>query len=216
MMNKRQKSKADTRERIIKAAIDVFYDRGYVSASVAEIARRAKISVGAVFFHFTDKRTLFISTIEESNIRYATRLEGSVDRVTASSRTTLEKLDTIAESHLKIALAYTEFYSSALHELFLVDVDFELVPKQLCQNIIAKIEKLLVDGIEEGIFRQDIAVTSVAHLLFYIPIVMLSQRGLRGSCPETLSQQCKETNHSLLEGVLLRKNLAEAKASTEG
>ena len=204
-MNKRQQSKEATRERIIKAAIDVFYDKGYVSASVSEIARRADISVGAVFFHFTDKRTLFISTIKESNLRYATRFEGAVDRVMASSRNTIEKIETIGESHLKIALAYTEFYSSAIHELFLVDIDFELIPKEMCQSIIAKIEKIVEQGIAECLFRKEIAVDSIAHLLFYIPIVTLSQRGLRGDCDHNHSQQCQESIRSLMEGMVVRQ-----------
>jgi len=203
-MNKRQQSKQATRERIIKAAIDVFCDKGYVSASVAEIARRAGISVGAIFFHFTDKRTLYISTIEESNLRYATRLEGAVDRITDSSRTTIDKIEAISDSHLRIALAYTEFYSSALHELFLVDIDFELIPKQMCQSIIAKIEKIVEKGIEEGVFRQDIAVASITHLLFYIPIITLSQRGIRGGDQNLLLRRCQEAIHSLMEGMIIR------------
>ncbi|MDY6833811.1 MAG: TetR/AcrR family transcriptional regulator [Chloroflexota bacterium] len=203
-MNKRQQSKQATRERIIKAAIDVFCDKGYVSASVAEIARRAGISVGAIFFHFTDKRTLYISTIEESNLRYAARLEGAVDRITESRRTTIEKIEAISESHLRIALAYTEFYSSAIHELFLVDIDFELIPKQMCQSIIAKMEKIVEKGIEENAFRQDTAVTSTTHLIFYIPIITLSQRGIRGGDQNILLERCQEAIHSLMEGMIVR------------
>ena len=203
--NKRQRSKEATRQRIIKAAIDVFYDKGYLSASVAEIAERASVSVGAVFFHFNDKRSLFVSTIREANLRYVARLDGAVSRISISNRGLLEKIEAIAQSHLKIAQAYTEFYSSAIHEIFIVDLDFELIPREMCQGIIARLEGLIEEGREQGIFSPDVNAGAAAHLLFYIPIVTLSQRGLNSDTGRSLPTRCSESVHSLVCGLLDRR-----------
>lgn|GEM_PF-5648752 len=186
----------------MKAAIDVFCDKGYLSASVEEIAKRAKVSVGAVFFHFNDKRSLFVSTIREANLRYVARLEGAVDRISNSRKGVIDKIEAITQSHLKIAIAYTEFYTSAIHEVFIIDLEFDLIPKELCQSIIAKLEKLIEEGIDEGVFAPGVNAKAVAHLLFYIPIVTLSQRGLYGDTERGLKARCSEAVRSLRNGLL--------------
>jgi len=48
----------DTKERILKAALDVFSEQGYLAASVEEIAARAGMTKGAVYYWFRDKEDL--------------------------------------------------------------------------------------------------------------------------------------------------------------
>jgi AcrR family transcriptional regulator len=52
-------SKAETHERILRAAMTLFAARGYERTSMRTIARRAGVSHSAVFWHFNDKETLF-------------------------------------------------------------------------------------------------------------------------------------------------------------
>jgi AcrR family transcriptional regulator len=48
----------DTKERLLKAALDVFSEQGYLAASVEEIAARAGMTKGAVYYWFKDKEDL--------------------------------------------------------------------------------------------------------------------------------------------------------------
>ncbi|MEJ1159896.1 TetR/AcrR family transcriptional regulator [Prosthecomicrobium sp. N25] len=48
----------DTRERLVHAAADLFWARGYEAASLADIAREASVPVGNVFYHFRAKSDL--------------------------------------------------------------------------------------------------------------------------------------------------------------
>ncbi len=48
-----------TRRRVILAALRVFLAKGYDGASVNEIARRAKVTKGALYHHFDSKGDLF-------------------------------------------------------------------------------------------------------------------------------------------------------------
>jgi AcrR family transcriptional regulator len=50
-----------TRTRILDAATEVFADRGYHDSAVEDIARRSDTSKGTIYFHFTNKQTLFLS-----------------------------------------------------------------------------------------------------------------------------------------------------------
>jgi AcrR family transcriptional regulator len=51
--------KAETQERILKAALELFARQGYERTSTSLVAARAGVSRSAVFWHFGDKATLF-------------------------------------------------------------------------------------------------------------------------------------------------------------
>lgn len=58
-MARRSKSAArETRESILDAAVEVFYERGVARASLTEIAELAGLTRGAVYVHFRDKADL--------------------------------------------------------------------------------------------------------------------------------------------------------------
>ena len=49
----------ETRERILDAAIQVFHEHGVSRPSLSEIAKRAGVTRGAIYGHFTNKADLF-------------------------------------------------------------------------------------------------------------------------------------------------------------
>lgn len=51
--------KAATQERILVAATELFLSRGYENTTIAQVAERAKVSRATVFWHFSDKESLF-------------------------------------------------------------------------------------------------------------------------------------------------------------
>ena len=55
--------KDEVRARILEAALEVFAATGYRSATVGEIARRARVSTGNVYRYFPDKETLFYAVV---------------------------------------------------------------------------------------------------------------------------------------------------------
>lgn len=48
-----------TRQRLLRAACDVFAEKGYREATIAEICSRAKANIASVNYHFRDKATLY-------------------------------------------------------------------------------------------------------------------------------------------------------------
>jgi len=49
---------SNTRDKIIEAAVQVFAEKGYSGASIEEIAERAGVSKGLVFWYFKSKKNL--------------------------------------------------------------------------------------------------------------------------------------------------------------
>lgn len=54
---------ADTRERLLAAAADVFAERGYDGTRVADIASAAGVSNGALYAHFESKAELLVAAL---------------------------------------------------------------------------------------------------------------------------------------------------------
>ncbi|MEU5235044.1 helix-turn-helix domain-containing protein, partial [Streptomyces anulatus] len=46
----------DARERLVRAALDLFSEQGYENTAVAQIAERAGLTKSTFFRHFRDKR----------------------------------------------------------------------------------------------------------------------------------------------------------------
>lgn len=53
-----------TRDALVRAALDLFTERGYAEVGTEEIVARAKVTRGALYHHFRDKRDLFRSVFE--------------------------------------------------------------------------------------------------------------------------------------------------------
>ena len=51
--------KAATQERILVAATELFLSRGYDNTTIAQVAEHAEVSRATVFWHFSDKESLF-------------------------------------------------------------------------------------------------------------------------------------------------------------
>lgn len=58
---------SEKQDRIIRAAITEFAERGYELANTNRIARNAKISVGSIFHYFNTKENLFLYIVQYSS-----------------------------------------------------------------------------------------------------------------------------------------------------
>src|SRR5260370_31899121 len=62
---------AATRAALIKIARKLFADRGYANTATEELVRRARVTRGALYHHFNDKRDLFKAVLLDEEKRLA-------------------------------------------------------------------------------------------------------------------------------------------------
>ncbi len=150
------------RDAILRAAIDVFAERGYFNAQVADVARAAGVAAGTVYLYFKSKDDLLVSIFERS---MREGLAHSRDAV-ANLADPRERLKRLARAHLarlggdrKLAIVFQV-------ELRQSTKFMERFSSTLLRDYLGLIRQAIADGQREGVFRADIKPTAAAKMLF--------------------------------------------------
>src|SRR5256712_13656393 len=65
-VSRRDSTPGPKRDAILRAAIDVFAERGFFNAQVADVARAAGVAAGTVYLYFKSKDDLLVSIFDRS------------------------------------------------------------------------------------------------------------------------------------------------------
>lgn len=150
LMEARQSFIAEARrEQIMKAAIEVLKEIGYVSSSLAKIANKANISTGLISYHFSGKEDLMNNTL-----MYLVEEEWSfINEWVAKKQAPTEKLTAFIEASLayqvtnrtnNIALIEIVFNARTKENIpyYLIEDDEEDLINGLLQEILLKGQEL--------------------------------------------------------------------------
>jgi TetR/AcrR family transcriptional regulator, cholesterol catabolism regulator len=145
------------RDAILGAAREEFTLRGYASTKMVDVARRAGMSVGALYRHFENKEAIFISLMDDASEELLERLRG-IAGAADDPRTRLAEMIGIVLSFIEenrgMFLVFNQLGDSdraTCHQL--VDKS-----EDVRQRFAAVFHQALADGVARGIFRDDVAV----------------------------------------------------------
>ena len=65
----------NSKEKIIEAAIEVFFEKGFDAASMRAIAEKAGLTKPMIYYHFKNKEALYIALLEENLALFCQQLE---------------------------------------------------------------------------------------------------------------------------------------------
>jgi AcrR family transcriptional regulator len=187
------RDKAATRERILQAAMAVFAERGYVAASMDEIARRASSSKGGVYFHFPNKQAIFEALIAE----LVGTLEAAVRQAIEQAHGALARVDAALSTVIATFSAHPGLTDLLLVEANAMGHPFDQDMRAARGVFIGVIESYLAAAVDEGaISPLDTAIAACVWLGAVNEVVL---RWLFASDPEPL-----EAALPALRGMLLR------------
>lgn len=75
-MNKRAKTMAENRAKLIAAARKAFAEKGYAAASMDDLTAEVGLTRGALYHNFGDKRGLLAAVVEQIDTEMALRAKG--------------------------------------------------------------------------------------------------------------------------------------------
>jgi TetR/AcrR family transcriptional regulator, fatty acid metabolism regulator protein len=150
------------RDAILRAAIDVFAERGYFNAQVADVARAAGVAAGTVYLYFRSKDDLLISIFERG---MRTALEEGREQV-ANIEDPHERLRRFARLHLR-RLGHDRNLAVVFQVELRQSTKFmERFSSTLLRDYLGLIREAIADGQKQGAFRSDIKPTIAAKVLF--------------------------------------------------
>ena len=153
---------ASKREAILRAAIDVFADRGYFNAQVADVARAAGVAAGTVYLYFKSKDDLLVSIFDRS---MRDGLEAGRCAV-ADLHDPAERLRRLARGHLARLGADRNLAVVFQVELRQSTKFMERFSSSLLRDYLGLIREAIADGQRAGTFRSDLKPTVAAKMLF--------------------------------------------------
>lgn len=163
-MKRTKEEAAVTRAIVLKAALSVFSAKGYAAATLDDVARAAKVTRGAIYWHFKSKADLYNTLVEEISARGASIVQQAV----AEGGTLIDILRRVFVS--QCALIEDDKEARAVMELalFKTGLDPELQAgrkKQIDAGniLIAGIADAMKMGVSQGILRDDVDPVDMAR-----------------------------------------------------
>src|SRR5438128_5665574 len=153
---------ASKAEAILRAATDVFADRGFFNAQVADVARAAGVAAGTVYLYFRSKDDLLVSIFEKT-MREALA-EGRA--AAADLNEPRERLRRFARLHLARLGRDRSLAVVFQVELRQSTKFMERFSSTLLRDYLGLIRAAIADGQAAGIFRQKVNATVAAKMFF--------------------------------------------------
>src|SRR5438094_9514256 len=150
------------RDALLRAAIDVFADRGYFNAQVADVARAAGVAAGTVYLYFKSKDDLLVSIFERSMRDGLALGRAAVAGLDDPS----ERLRRLARGHLARLGADRNLAIVFQVELRQSTKFMERFSSTLVRDYLNLIRTAIADGQSAGVFRRTLNATAAANMLF--------------------------------------------------
>lgn len=192
----------DGRERLIEAATSLFYEKGYVSVGIREIAARAGCSLSLIKHHFGSKEGLLEHVIMADVSAIGAELAGAA-REDSDPR---ERIERLVDSMVDVFERHRAGLQIVLRELTQKDSPFaeRLLPliRQIVMQVVRMLEELRERGRSRSVDPQTAAVLLFAMLQYYAATYPGSA-ALLGEPSGDLASSLKETISTIfLHGVL--------------
>lgn len=176
--------KPSTRDRIIQAAIELFYAHGYAGTGMAELLKKANANSGSFYFFFTGKEDLLLAVLDwyQQSLRPVL-----LDPVCRQSKDPIKRIFLLLEKYRQNVLA-TEFaFGCPIGRLALeIEPDRRAVHDKIAGNFTAwsrAVEELLRQAQNQGRLSPDCDLRQLSRFVL---------TAMEGGVMQARSYQCIE------------------------
>ncbi len=164
----RAKLMGETRQRLIRAAIDEFANEGFEGASINRITRAAGVAVGTIYNYFPGKNELMLTLLGEIGVEHCSYIAEQI-RQESDYVLRLKRL-------LAVAFDYVKANPNQARVLFAsmqgVNRQFKTQLSQIYEPMMRLIcEEILIPGMQQGVFQPaDPVSTAIMIMTFYLGV----------------------------------------------
>lgn len=167
---------AEKRRQITTAAIQVFAEKGYRQANTRDIAAKAGISKGLLFYYFKNKKSLYLYLADQLRRAIESRLPKALaqtsDFFEIMDLGAAEKMDLLRKTPWALDFAVKMYYTA----------DREIAPsirRYICRMLDEMFRRYFV-GVDEKKFRPEVSPQQALDLLVQLMDGYIHQQLLRG------------------------------------
>jgi AcrR family transcriptional regulator len=166
-MDGRTRRREDTRQKLYEAAVDLIAERGYSATTVDDIALRAGVAKGTVYYNFPSKPALF-----EELLRHGVGLLTEQFKTAVRGLPPREAVAALIRTELEYIQKYRAFAQLLLSEMWRTNREWQQTLRLLREEAIAVIAEVLEAGVESGDFPSDLDVRLASSALFGVGLVV--------------------------------------------
>jgi TetR/AcrR family fatty acid metabolism transcriptional regulator len=141
------------RQRIMRAAIEVFARNGYFAARMTDVAQAAEVADGTLYLYFEGKEDLLISIFDDIFTRFTERVRREIQQIPDP----IDKLRAVVRLHLE-----TLGNDRALAQFLQIETRhsrhfMNLFTRGRLGDYLGLMRTVIEDGQKSGAFRKDIS-----------------------------------------------------------
>lgn len=161
----------NTRRKLFEAAVTLIAEQGFSSTTVDEIAERAGVAKGTVYYNFASKTVLFEELLRDGIELLTVSLQQAADDTAARGGGRVDALDAMVRAGLEFISRYPALTQLYVAELWRTNRAWQSTLMQVRQKAIAVIESVLGQAVAEDELSTEIDVPLTASALFGMVLV---------------------------------------------
>lgn len=165
--HRKKREQAAKKKSILRAARKLFFDKGFRSVTVDNIAARADISKGAVYLYFNSKEEIYTQLLFTEIEKFHKKIENILQNGTSAT----EVMKNFSRIYLDFFLSDRELFR-ILMNFMLHPEDASLTPEfsnhiiKSTNKTVKMIENIILFGIEQGEFPASVNVVQCRNALW--------------------------------------------------
>lgn len=184
------------RESIIRAAIEVFSNKDFKTASISEIAQKACVANGTIYQYFKSKEDLFFSIPIEKTNEFRSQLELHLEGISGA----FNKIRKFVWYFLFFFKTNPEYGRILMLEMRVSKSFVKTKSYGFLKQSVTQVMNILKEGQNDGVIRKDTDIYILRHLILGTLEHMVSRWLLKGENYDLIEHH-QEVSRLLIDGL---------------
>jgi AcrR family transcriptional regulator len=146
----------ETANRIFNQALRIFLKKGYHGTSIDDITKAARLSKGALYWHFKGKEALLRKIIEEFEKSFLDQMIHTVGKIKGGALDKIEKYirfnSAFAYYNRELCVSFETLAGELIGTHHRIEANFKRIYKKYQQFL----SDLIIQGKKEGVFKKEL------------------------------------------------------------